>query len=81
LDGSIYDYWKPRMVAFLKSMDQKAWREIITGWNHPIVTAVDGSTSLKEVADWSPEEENGANCNSNALNAIFNGVENIFKLA
>ncbi|KAK2421943.1 gag-protease polyprotein [Trifolium repens] len=81
LDGSNYDYWKARMVAFLKSMDQKAWRAIITGWNHPIVTAEDDSTSLKGVADWSPEEETEASGNSKALNAIFNGVdENIFKL-
>ena len=81
LDGSNYDYWKARMVAFLKSMDQKAWRAIITGWNHPIITAADGSTSLKGVAEWSPEEETEASGNSKALNAIFNGVdENMFKL-
>ncbi|KAK2402591.1 gag-protease polyprotein [Trifolium repens] len=81
LDGSNYDYWKARMVAFLKSMDQKAWRAIITGWNHPIITAADGSTSLKGVADWSLEEETEASGNSKALNAIFNGVdENMFKL-
>ncbi|WJX72422.1 hypothetical protein P8452_56307 [Trifolium repens] len=81
LDESNYDYWKARMVAFLKSMDQKAWRAIITGWNHPIITAADGSTSLKGVAYWSPEEETEASGNSKALNAIFNGVdENMFKL-
>ncbi|KAK2409421.1 gag-protease polyprotein [Trifolium repens] len=81
LDGSNYDYWKARMVAFLKSMDQKAWRAIITGWNHPIVTAAYGSTSPKRVADWSPEEETEASGNSKALNAIFNGVDkNMFKL-
>ena len=62
-------------------MDQKAWRAIITGWNHPIVTAADGSTSLKGVADWSLEEETEASGNSKALNAIFNDVdENMFKL-
>ncbi|KAK2411140.1 gag-protease polyprotein [Trifolium repens] len=81
LDGSNYDYWKARMVVFLKSMDQKAWRAIITGWNHPIITAADGSTSLKGVADWSLEEETEVSGNSKALNAIFNGVdENMFKL-
>ena len=63
------------MVAFLKSMDQKAWRAIITGWNHPIITTADGSTSLKGVEDWSPEEETEASGNSKALNAIFNGVD------
>jgi hypothetical protein len=70
-----------RMIAFLKAMDYKAWRAIVIGWTHPIVTAKDGSTSLKGVADWSTEEEIMANGNSKALNVIFNGVDqNIFKL-
>ncbi|KAK2451549.1 gag-protease polyprotein [Trifolium repens] len=81
LDGSNYDYWKARMIAFIKSMDQRAWRAIVTGWNHPMVTAEDGSTSLKRVVDWSAEEETIASANSKALNAIFNGVDqNMFKL-
>ncbi|KAK2362046.1 gag-protease polyprotein [Trifolium repens] len=81
LDGSNYDYWKARMIAFIKSMDQKAWKAIVTGWNHPIVTAEDGSSILKGERDWTPEEEAESNNNSKALNAIFNGVdENIFKL-
>ncbi|KAK2436489.1 hypothetical protein QL285_021481 [Trifolium repens] len=80
LDGSNYDYWKARMIAFIKSMDQRAWRAIVTGWNHPMVTAEDDSTSLKGVADWSAEEETIASANSKALNAIFNGVDqNMFK--
>ncbi|KAK2402989.1 gag-protease polyprotein [Trifolium repens] len=81
LDGSNYDYWKARMIAFIKSMDQGAWRAIVTGWNHPMVTTEDGCTSLKGVADWSAEEETIASANSKALNAIFNGVDqNMFKL-
>jgi len=38
LDGSNYDYWKPRMVAFLKSVDSKAWRAVNKGWEHPVIT-------------------------------------------
>ncbi|KAK2368373.1 gag-protease polyprotein [Trifolium repens] len=80
-DGSNYDHWKARMIAFIKSMDQKAWKTIVTGWNHPIVTVEDGSSILKGERDWTPEEEAESNNNSKALNAIFNGVdENIFKL-
>ncbi|MCH81188.1 gag-pol polyprotein [Trifolium medium] len=41
LDGSNYDYWKENMVAFLKSMDNRAWKAIIKGWIHPVVTAED----------------------------------------
>ncbi|KAK2415413.1 gag-protease polyprotein [Trifolium repens] len=81
LNGSNYDYWKARMIAFIKFMDQKAWRAIITVWNHPIVSAEDGSSILKGEGDWTSEEETEANSNSKALNVIFNGVdENIFKL-
>ncbi|KAK2362825.1 gag-protease polyprotein [Trifolium repens] len=81
LDGSNYDCWKARMIAFIKSMDQKAWRAIITGWNHPIVPAEDGSSILKGEGDWTPDEEAESNSNSKALNVIFNGVdENIFNL-
>ncbi|CAJ2663332.1 gag-protease polyprotein [Trifolium pratense] len=81
LDGSNYDYWKARMVAFLKSMDYRAWKTIIKGLTHPIFTAEDGTTSLKPEADWSVSEDTEATGNSKALNAIFNGVDkNMFKL-
>ncbi|MCI24455.1 gag-pol polyprotein, partial [Trifolium medium] len=36
LDGSNYDYWKARMVAFLKSMDSKSWKAIVKGWTHQL---------------------------------------------
>jgi len=37
LDGSNYDYWKVRMVAFLKSIDNKIWKVVLKGWDHPLV--------------------------------------------
>src|SRR5204862_5263072 len=69
LDGSNYEYWKPRMIAFLKSIDTKAWRAVNTGWTHPTVTGVDGVVSLKPEEAWSKEEEAAALGNSKALNA------------
>ena len=51
LDGSNYDYWKPCMVAFLKSLDSKAWRAANKGWEHPVIVGKDGNTTPK------PEEE------------------------
>jgi len=36
-DGSNYDYWKARMVSFLKSMDSKTRKAIIKGWEHLVV--------------------------------------------
>ena len=38
LDGTDFSYWKARMKAFIKSMDEKAWRAILTGWKHPMTT-------------------------------------------
>src|ERR1051325_7227326 len=81
LDGSNYDYWKPRMVAFLKSLDNKAWRAADRGWKHPTKLEKDGTTSLKLEEEWSKEEEDLALDNSKALNALFNGIDrNIFRL-
>jgi len=31
LDGSNYDYWKVRMIAFLKSIDNKTWNVVLKG--------------------------------------------------
>jgi hypothetical protein len=45
LDGSNYDYWKTRMVSFLKSMDNRAWKAIIKCWTYRVVTAEDGIAS------------------------------------
>ncbi|MCI77940.1 gag-pol polyprotein, partial [Trifolium medium] len=45
LDGSNYDYWKSRMVAFLKSVDSKTWTTVVKGWEHPVVTDKDGNAT------------------------------------
>ena len=47
LDGSNYDWCKVRMVAFLKSMDNKAWMAILKEWEHPDEKDKDGNVSLK----------------------------------
>ena len=81
LDGSNYDYWKPRMVAFLKSLDSRAWRAVTRGWEHPVITGKDGKTIPKPEEEWSKEEDELALGNSKALNALFNGIDrNIFRL-
>ncbi|MCI19620.1 gag-pol polyprotein, partial [Trifolium medium] len=62
-------------------MDNKSWKAVIKGWTHPIVTAEDGTISLKPEAEWTDVEDNEALGNSKALNAIFNGVDkNMFRL-
>ena len=54
LDGSNYDYWKPRMVAFLKSRDNKAWKDVLTGWVHPVITKEGGATTDKNLKNNGP---------------------------
>jgi hypothetical protein len=41
LDGTNYEYWKARMVAFLKFMDRKTWKVVIKCWEHPVVMEKD----------------------------------------
>ncbi|XP_058733603.1 uncharacterized protein LOC131605239 [Vicia villosa] len=81
LYGSNYDWWKVRMMAFLKSMENKAWKVVLKGFNHLIVKDKDWNVSFKPEDDWYDEDDKLALGNSKALNALFNGVDkNIFKL-
>ena len=34
LDGANYAYQKVRMISFLKFIDSKCWKVVITGWEH-----------------------------------------------
>lgn len=63
------------MVDFLKSLGNKAWKTMIQGWKHPIITSKDDTTNLKPEADWTDAANNETLGNSKALNAIFNGVD------
>ncbi|GAU37544.1 hypothetical protein TSUD_369920 [Trifolium subterraneum] len=83
LDDSNYDFWKSRMEAFIKSMDMKAWKGILKGWEHPKVKNASGADTdeLKPEDDWTTAEDTLAVGNSKALNALFNGVDkNMFRL-
>ena len=83
LDGSNYDYWKPRMIAFIKSMDDQAWKAVIKGWEPPKVNDDKGNPTdvVKDEEDWDDADYKGSVGNSKAMNALFNGVnKNIFRL-
>ncbi|GAU38940.1 hypothetical protein TSUD_372690, partial [Trifolium subterraneum] len=83
LDDSNYDFWKSRMEAFIKSMDMKAWKAILKGWEHPKVKNASGADTdeLKPEEDWTTAEDTLAVGKSKALNALFNGVDkNMFRL-
>ncbi|XP_057443220.1 uncharacterized protein LOC130735138 [Lotus japonicus] len=82
-DGTNYDYWKARMVTFLRSIDDgKVHKSVLKGWTHPVQTKEGTSTiELKSEVNWSKTEDEEAAANSKALNAIFNGVDkNMFRL-
>nr|ABN06157.1 hypothetical protein MtrDRAFT_AC151520g49v2 [Medicago truncatula] len=83
LDGSNYDYWKSRISAFLKSIDNKIWKAVLKGWEHHVALYKDGNktTVLKPEEEWTTAEDELTLGNSKALNAFFNGVDtNMFRL-
>lgn len=80
-DGTNYSYRKARIKAFIKLIDEKAWRSVLVGWSHPTTTDVEKNVIPKPKESWSNEEDHLANNNSKALNSIFNVVDaNQFKL-
>ncbi|CAJ2666703.1 unnamed protein product [Trifolium pratense] len=81
--ASNYDYWKSRMMAFLKQIDSKTWKAILRGWTPPVKMDKDGKPilELKSAEEWSKEEDELALANSKALYALYNGVDkHIFRL-
>ena len=63
-DGNNYAYWKVRMKAFMKSIDERVWNSVEYGWEKPTTPVSEWQTSRKEAAAF----------NSKAMNAIFNAV-------
>ena len=63
-DGNNYAYWKVRMKAFLKSIDERVQNSVEYGWEKPITPVSEWQTSQKEAVTF----------NSRAINAIFNTI-------
>ena len=63
-DGNNYAYWKVRMKAFLKSLDERVWMPMETSW--------EGLATL--VAQWTNAQKEVASFNRKVMNAIFNIV-------
>ena len=59
LDGTNYDYWKARMVAFIKSMNNKAWKFMVKGWGPPMIRGKDGNITdmLETEEEWDDEDD------------------------
>ncbi|KAK2428670.1 gag-protease polyprotein [Trifolium repens] len=83
LNGSTnYDSWKSKMTAFLRSIDRKVWKVVLTGWEHPTYASKEGTSMgvLKPEVEWTPEEETAAHYNHKAIYAVFNVVDtSVFK--
>ncbi|KAK2369721.1 gag-protease polyprotein [Trifolium repens] len=45
LNGSNYDNWKSKMSAFLKSIDSKTGKEVLKGWEHPVIRDQEGKST------------------------------------
>ena len=63
-DRTNYAYWKIRMKAFLKSIDERVWNSVEYGWEKPTTPVSEWQTSQKEPAVF----------NSKVMNANFNVV-------
>ncbi|CAM8953805.1 unnamed protein product [Rhodiola kirilowii] len=42
LEGPNYGYWKSKMKAFLKSLDEKAWKAMLIRWTPPTMKDPEG---------------------------------------
>ena len=74
LDDKNYSYWKVRVKAYIKAIDESTWRSILIGWTPPIITTNSAMTSKLEET-WSKEESTLATANFKVLNAIFASVD------
>ena len=52
------------MKTFLKSLDERVWKFVETGWERP----------AKPVAQWSDAQKETTSFNNKAMNKIFNDV-------
>ena len=47
LDEMNYGYWKVQICVYIKSLNIKVWRSILTGWSPPTKIDNDGKTVVK----------------------------------
>ena len=62
------------MKAFIKALDEKAWRSGRTGWKHLMKKDDEGNVTLTPEVKWFVDDDRLTNYNSKALNISFNGV-------
>ena len=82
LDGKNYAYWKVTVKVYIKSIDERVWQLILTGWTPPVTTNTETRVEIiKPEQSWATEEDRLVNYNFKAFNVIFATVDvNQFKL-
>ncbi|XP_022870860.1 uncharacterized protein LOC111390104 [Olea europaea var. sylvestris] len=68
--GSSYAYWKVRMYAFLKSLDERVWVSIQNS-RKPPSTTVSGVVIPTDISLWTKDALAEYNWNSKGLHALF----------
>ena len=57
LDGTNYGYLKARLRAFIKSLDELAWKVFLTGWYPPTKEDESSKEMLKSELEWTTKED------------------------
>ena len=55
LDDKNYVYWKIRVKAYIKAIDERSWKYVVTGWTSPTVTT-DEVITVNSEETWTKEE-------------------------
>ena len=74
LKGHNYGFWKLRMKAYIRSIDESAWMTVEEGYLAPNKIEY-GVTVSKPRSEWSTNEFELAKWYHRAVNAIFGGVD------
>ncbi|CAM8884809.1 unnamed protein product [Rhodiola kirilowii] len=54
-EGNKYGYWRVRMKAFLKSLDEMLWKAVEKGWTLTVTTEADGKVVLTAEDKWTED--------------------------
>ena len=75
LKSGNYSFWKIRMRAYIRSINEKAWMSVEEGYELPTKRIEDGIMIAKPRAEWTAIDFDNARWHHQAVNAIFGGVD------
>ncbi|KAK0575350.1 hypothetical protein LWI29_037727 [Acer saccharum] len=75
LNSGNYSFWKIRMRAYIRSINEKAWISVEEGYELPTKRIEDGTIIAKPRAEWTAIDFDNAKWHHRAMNAIFGGVD------